>query len=86
MNSAFELKSAGYWGGGRVGIKCCIQTTIWTQSSTLNLNREPLIEGVSMEWMPTCAGPCGAISTSVYTDCIPVDSVPITTHLLKKII
>lgn len=46
MNSAFELKSAGYWGGGWVGIKCCIQTTIWTQSSTLNLNREPLIEGV----------------------------------------
>lgn len=49
MNPAFDLSSGGYWGGRTVGIKCCVQTSIWTQSSTLNLNMESLIKDVSME-------------------------------------
>lgn len=48
MNLVFYLKSGDHWEGRAVGTKC-VQTAIWTQSSTLNLNMESLMQDVFME-------------------------------------
>lgn len=52
MNLVFHLTSGGYWEEGIVRTKYFVQTTISTQSSTLNLNMEALSEDVSMECLP----------------------------------
>lgn len=80
MNPVFYFKSGGDWEKATIGTKC-VQQTIWTQSSTLNLNMESPTEDVFLECLHAL-GPMWPPALA-HVVCM-VDSAPVT-HLFNEI-